>query len=675
MQHKVEVKLRNCAIGTAPDVKVFFRFFDNEDSIAEVTEFLAARGFPIGFKEPDGIKFIVTHVGDMLKIPFNNYVSVVHDEDDTMHIIFFNTETFLKLYEFDKRHTELNLQNLLNHHPCARRCNNDDYSFFMLYDELASLEILRMYASTFGKAFRLTQDGYVVMTDSKETVSIAKGETVRIDADGVLSVVEAGLEPKTLTYDLISTIYADVTLCKAVAYDGTAYCRDRIVEQLRPMPAKFLTNTKGLVLNVYGNQTPVNVGDYIVVYDIGTEYSKVEVVTASDFKAAYAVLSKGEEIMADNKVKKSKKDKKVKKDKKFAKTLHNSTVSGARDNVSDLQVFGDGDTFKLICKASSQAEGWMKSTKAMEIAGVGCLVQVTTQQGKHVAEALQFIHGVRIEEINGDKKNGRRLVRDTSNNILEMLGITTASPLQDSLPAKSVAEIVDGINARHADSKVADDVARIDHSNAKLVRGVFNARRRAVYHDMIHFDGTPACAKQVVDWVNSSSDICRVVYNNGGTSHPIVMKWDGEYPATPINVGDYIVHVGNGHFQVMSEKGAHSEYALEFDGNTDPVVKEVAETAQGSAYAPLHLVDKEGNTAVAYCYDGTPACAGVIVDAARHTRCGAVCYQRGGLVVTYPTINKDDCIVARQHYVVIKGEYVYAGDQTWLSSNYSPVLS
>lgn len=675
MQHRIEVKLRNGAVGTAPDVKVFYRFFNDEGSIAEVTEFLEARGFPVGFKEPDGIKFIVTHVGDMLKIPFNNYVSVVHDEDDTMHIIFFNTETFLKLYEFDKRHVALNLQNMLNHHPCARRSNDVDYSFFMLYDELASLEILRMYASDFGKVFRLTRDGYVVITDSKETVSIAKGETVRIDADGVLSVVEAGLEPKTLTYDLIPVAYREAALrasTKAVAYDGTAYCRDRIVEQLRPMPTKFLTNTKGLVLNVYGNQTPVNVGDYIVVYDIGTEYSKVEVVTASDFKAAYAVLSKGEEIMADNKVKKGKK---AKKDKKFAKTLHNSTVSGARDNVSDLQVFGDGDTFKLICKASSAKEGWMKSTKAMEIAGVGCLVQVTTQQGKHVAEALQFIHGVRIEEINGDKKNGRRLVRDTSNNILEMLGITTASPVQDSLPAKSVAEIVDGINERHAGSKVAADVASIGQNNPHLFRGVFNARRRAIYHDMIHFDGTPESADQVIEWVNNSSDICRIVYNNGGTSHPIVMKWDGEYPATPINVGDYIVHVGNGHFQIMSEKVATAEYALGFDGNTDPVVKEVAETAQGSAYAPLYMIDAEGNPVVAYHYDGSPVCAGLIVNAALKCDKYYVSYGRSGLAIAAISPEELDCSVQTDAYVVISGNDVLTGSREWLNSKYSPVLS
>ena len=92
------------------------------------------------------------------------------------------------------------------------------------------------------------------------------------------------------------------------------------------------------------------------------------------------------------------------------KTLHNSTISGARQNVGDLTVYGDGDTFKLICKASSQSEGWMKSTKAMQIDGVGCVVQVTTQQGNNIAEALTFVPGVRIELIDGDKANGRKLV-------------------------------------------------------------------------------------------------------------------------------------------------------------------------------------------------------------------------------------------------------------------------
>ena len=94
---------------------------------------------------------------------------------------------------------------------------------------------------------------------------------------------------------------------------------------------------------------------------------------------------------------------------KPAKTLHNSTVDGARKNVPDLVVFGDGDTFKLICKASSQAEGWMKSTKAMEIPGLGCVVQVTTQQGDNVAEALCFVPHAMLVDIGSGKQIVRAL--------------------------------------------------------------------------------------------------------------------------------------------------------------------------------------------------------------------------------------------------------------------------
>jgi Lon protease-like protein len=86
----------------------------------------------------------------------------------------------------------------------------------------------------------------------------------------------------------------------------------------------------------------------------------------------------------------------------MSKTLDISDVKGARANISDIKVFGDGDTFRLICKASSDEQGWMKSTKAMEIAGVGCLVQVTTQQrnpdGSYsIAEALSFVPNAVID--------------------------------------------------------------------------------------------------------------------------------------------------------------------------------------------------------------------------------------------------------------------------------------
>ena len=87
------------------------------------------------------------------------------------------------------------------------------------------------------------------------------------------------------------------------------------------------------------------------------------------------------------------------------KELHNTSVEEVKVNVPDVQVTGNGDMFRLLCKASSKGQGWMKSCKAMEIEGVGCVVQVTTQQDEHVAEALTFVPGVRIvEDINGGRK-------------------------------------------------------------------------------------------------------------------------------------------------------------------------------------------------------------------------------------------------------------------------------
>ena len=97
------------------------------------------------------------------------------------------------------------------------------------------------------------------------------------------------------------------------------------------------------------------------------------------------------------------------------KTYHNTDVSKAKDNIPDIQVFGNGDMWKLLSKASSQKEGWMKSTKAMQIEYLGCLVQVTTQQGNNIAEAITFIPKAKIVE---DKKNGgRRLEMDTITNL------------------------------------------------------------------------------------------------------------------------------------------------------------------------------------------------------------------------------------------------------------------
>lgn len=88
------------------------------------------------------------------------------------------------------------------------------------------------------------------------------------------------------------------------------------------------------------------------------------------------------------------------------KSLDVTSVEDAKQKVSDVVVVGNGDMFQLLCKASSKSQGWMKSCKAMETPH-GCVVQVTTQQGDNVAEALTFVPGVKISP---DINNGRKLV-------------------------------------------------------------------------------------------------------------------------------------------------------------------------------------------------------------------------------------------------------------------------
>lgn len=93
------------------------------------------------------------------------------------------------------------------------------------------------------------------------------------------------------------------------------------------------------------------------------------------------------------------------------KTLDNVNVAQIKQQVPDVKVIGNGDMFRLLCKASSQEQGWMKSCKAMEISNIGCVVQVTTHQRNidgtnAVAEALVFVPNVKIVE---DVNNGRKL--------------------------------------------------------------------------------------------------------------------------------------------------------------------------------------------------------------------------------------------------------------------------
>jgi len=90
------------------------------------------------------------------------------------------------------------------------------------------------------------------------------------------------------------------------------------------------------------------------------------------------------------------------------KTLGNTCSNRTIENVSDVTFWGNRDTFKLISKASSEKEGWMKSTKAMQC-GNSVVVQVTTQQrnpdGSYaVAEAVTTVPNAVISKHKEDGK-------------------------------------------------------------------------------------------------------------------------------------------------------------------------------------------------------------------------------------------------------------------------------
>jgi hypothetical protein len=53
-------------------------------------------------------------------------------------------------------------------------------------------------------------------------------------------------------------------------------------------------------------------------------------------------------------------------------------------------------------------QGQQQARKVGEIPGIGCLVQVTTQQGDNVAEAMSFVPGVKIV-LDTPFGSGRRL--------------------------------------------------------------------------------------------------------------------------------------------------------------------------------------------------------------------------------------------------------------------------
>ena len=96
------------------------------------------------------------------------------------------------------------------------------------------------------------------------------------------------------------------------------------------------------------------------------------------------------------------------------KVLNNTNMEDTKQNVPNLEVYGNPGAWVLISKASSRLQGWMKSTKAMEIyafQGVfqGVLVQTETElhevgsQTTSCSQALCFLPGVHISDLKGEE--------------------------------------------------------------------------------------------------------------------------------------------------------------------------------------------------------------------------------------------------------------------------------
>lgn len=83
------------------------------------------------------------------------------------------------------------------------------------------------------------------------------------------------------------------------------------------------------------------------------------------------------------------------------KTMSNTNPAQAK--AAGVTVFGDPDLWKCVGKAFNEAEGWMKSTKVMDVPG-GVVMQVSTQQRNNsgsysIAEAVTFVPGVHAAEL------------------------------------------------------------------------------------------------------------------------------------------------------------------------------------------------------------------------------------------------------------------------------------
>lgn len=82
---------------------------------------------------------------------------------------------------------------------------------------------------------------------------------------------------------------------------------------------------------------------------------------------------------------------------KFRRRRLSRILPADRENGDGVQWHGTPGQWRIVFKAWSRAQHWMKTTKALALPG-GVLVQVTTREDGCCAEALQFVPGVALAD-------------------------------------------------------------------------------------------------------------------------------------------------------------------------------------------------------------------------------------------------------------------------------------
>lgn len=66
---------------------------------------------------------------------------------------------------------------------------------------------------------------------------------------------------------------------------------------------------------------------------------------------------------------------------------------------------GDGNMYQVLVKTYSQREKLIKTTRAFEVGGIGCVVQATIEKGKDISESVVFVaNAIIVEDINSGKR-------------------------------------------------------------------------------------------------------------------------------------------------------------------------------------------------------------------------------------------------------------------------------